>query len=60
MVSGVGGSDLPAFQTALALPPYPPISITTNLAPGSVFPGNRNFTVQWGGGGAGDTVHMQI
>ena len=60
MVSGVGGSDLPAFQTALALPPYPPISITTDLAPGSVFPRNRNFTVQWSGGRAGDTVHMQI
>ncbi|MDQ2950156.1 MAG: hypothetical protein M3Y27_30170 [Acidobacteriota bacterium] len=58
-ISGTSGKDLGAFQSTLTLPPYPPISITTDLSPGSVLPSGRAFTVSWTGGRAGDIVHMQ-
>src|SRR5215470_14616633 len=52
-VTGAGGSDGGAFQFTLTLPPYPPISITTDLSPGRIFPENRSFTVSWTGGQSG-------
>jgi hypothetical protein len=57
-VTGSGGADVGAFQSATVLPP--PISITTNLSPGTKLPGTQDFTVNWTGGRTGDTVHLQV
>jgi uncharacterized protein (TIGR03437 family) len=59
-VSGSGGADIGPFQTALTLPAYPPIQLTTSLPPGSRFSSTQEFTINWTGGHDGDIVHMRI